>query len=1335
MPRENYYLLLELDPAIRDTTLIVAAIEKKQSEWSRDRNHPTKARQAQTNLNLISHIREIMVEDSFNREIEAKDAEFENRKQKNKSINELLELITVLASPGFLLESQIVGISKQFQGKFSESEIRTLIKVPIKEASLDSEKPSEVLDKVVFKEITDRLAIIGKNNLYDFLGLLQSSNLNELLEKAKELGRDFTAYNSKTPDLAAKQELIGHCLSLFKNKVEKDKYDNSCSQQITSDFDQIISLSVQNNIIPASVMEKLLKLYGGKGVSIKDAKKYILDFASVRKWSVEVVKPESSGNVKICSECGGSNNEKSLKCIQCGLSFFIKCPKCETLNQFKNKLCFKCSFDIDLLRKIEINPGDSQKYSERGLLFNGLLKYQEAITDFTKAIALDSKNWLAYSRRGFSNSKIGKYTEAISDFTSAIAISPNTSHLYMSRGNAYGIQKQTNEAINDFLLAIKLTPDDLNAQEGLRYFQSINQSTEQIIQWPFQYFINNPKSIPYFLLGIVGAIILVISAYWFKSDSPKPNRGQKPDKGKSAPFQTENEMTMKELGMVLIPAGSFLMGSPATENGRIYRETQHKLTLTKPYYLGKYEVTQEQWEAVMENNPSVTKSAKLPVTNVSWNDCQEFIKKLNTKTNGGYRLPTEAEWEYACRAGTTTAYSFGNEITSQDANYGDSKIGKPLAVGSYKPNAFGLYDMHGNVWEWCEDWYLDYLAGEVTDPRGPATGGNRVFRGGSIGDHQSYARSSNRNFNPPSFQNHLLGLRLAKTANFKISKPDFIEEAKAKQMELVKLKQEEEAMVKRMELVKLKQEEEAKAKQLELVKLKQEEDAKAKQMKLVKLKQEEEVKFAFIEKDLVLIPAGKFLMGSPASEMGRLTGERQYQVTITKPYYIGKFEVTQEQWENVMGDNPSVTKGAKLPVTDVSWLYCQEFIKKLNAKTKGGYRLPTESEWEYACRAGTTTAYSYGASLTKSDANIDGASIKPVGNYRPNAFGLYDMHGNVWEWCEDWYGEDSAGSVTDPQGPATGTSRVMRGGSFVINESFARSSTRGILSPAGRSGGGGLRLARTTDFKTAVIPTIPKPDPKEEAKVKQMELVKLKQEEEAKAKQMELVKLKQEEKAMFSSIKKDMVLIPAGKFEMGSAVTEKGRSNFETLHVVKITNPYYMGKYEVTQEQWQTVMGNNPSQTKGAKLPVTAVSWHNCQEFIKKLNAKTDGDYRLPTEAEWEYASKAGTTTAYSFGDTITPNDANCDISNIGKPVEVGRYNPNSFGVHDMHGNVREWCEDWYGEYPEGVVTDPKGPAIGFSRVMRGGAFDGNTSNARSSARYNSTPTLRYISVGFRLAK
>ena len=203
-----------------------------------------------------------------------------------------------------------------------------------------------------------------------------------------------------------------------------------------------------------------------------------------------------------------------------------------------------------------------------------------------------------------------------------------------------------------------------------------------------------------------------------------------------------------KLEMVYVPAGKFKMGFPKKELADLkvdYQEDikkitkkelgkeqldvvdlfmsfqgkQHEVTLTKPFYMGKYEVTQEQWESVMGKNRSDTKGAKLPVTDVSWEDCQEFIKKLNAKTDGGYRLPTESEWEYACRAGTMTAYSFGDKITPKDANYYDSKIFKPVAVGSYKPNAFGLYDMHGNVWEWCEDWHGEYPFA-VTDPKGNA---------------------------------------------------------------------------------------------------------------------------------------------------------------------------------------------------------------------------------------------------------------------------------------------------------------------------------------------------------------------------------------------------------------------------------------------------------------------------------------------------------------------------------------------------------------------------------------------------------------------------------------
>ena len=214
--------------------------------------------------------------------------------------------------------------------------------------------------------------------------------------------------------------------------------------------------------------------------------------------------------------------------------------------------------------------------------------------------------------------------------------------------------------------------------------------------------------------------------------------------------------------MALVPAGKFKMGSPASEKGRSDGETQHEVTLTNPFYMGKHEVTQEQWESVMGNNPSSIKGTKLPVTDIYWHDCQEFIKQLNAKTDGGYRLPTEAEWEYACRAGASTAYSFGAKIRLKDSNYADLKIGKPLPVGSFKPNTFGLYDMHGNVWEWCEDWFGYYPSGAVTDPKGPATGKSRVLRGGSFKDKGLEVRSSSRVNNSQFSRASNFGFRLAR---------------------------------------------------------------------------------------------------------------------------------------------------------------------------------------------------------------------------------------------------------------------------------------------------------------------------------------------------------------------------------------------------------------------------------------------------------------------------------------------------------------------------------------------------------------------------------------------
>ena len=220
---------------------------------------------------------------------------------------------------------------------------------------------------------------------------------------------------------------------------------------------------------------------------------------------------------------------------------------------------------------------------------------------------------------------------------------------------------------------------------------------------------------------------------------------------------------------VWIPPGNFMMGSPKEEKQRNSNETQHKVTLTKGFYMGVYTVTQEQWKAVMGNNPSAFKGEKnLPVESVSWDDCQEFIKKLREKDKKPYRLPTEAEWEYACRAGTTTPFHFGETISTDQANFNGEDVAvkkrhsrdKTTPVGSFPANAWGLHDMHGNVWQWCQDWYGDYPQKDVVDPQGAGKGPNRVLRGGSWFYTADCCRSACRNSGEPGFRNYSIGFRL-----------------------------------------------------------------------------------------------------------------------------------------------------------------------------------------------------------------------------------------------------------------------------------------------------------------------------------------------------------------------------------------------------------------------------------------------------------------------------------------------------------------------------------------------------------------------------------------------
>ena len=218
----------------------------------------------------------------------------------------------------------------------------------------------------------------------------------------------------------------------------------------------------------------------------------------------------------------------------------------------------------------------------------------------------------------------------------------------------------------------------------------------------------------------------------------------------------------------------------------------------------------------------------------------------------------------------------------------------------------------------------------------------------------------------------------------------------------------------------------------------------------------------------------------------------------------------------------------------------------------------------------------------------------------------------------------------------------------------------------------------------------------------------------------------------------ELVGIPPGEFVMGSPSSEAHRYDNEgPQHRVQITQGFWMGKYEVTQAQWQSVMGNNPRWFTGdGKLPVEQVSWDDCQEFVKKLSQRVGGTFRLPTEAEWEYACRAGSSTAYCFGDDESRlgDYAWYDENSGNETHPVGQKKPNAWGLYDMHGNVYEWCGDWFGDYPSGAVTDPTGPSSGSRRVVRGGGWNGGPWICRSADRIRSSPVYRYDLHGFRVA-
>jgi formylglycine-generating enzyme required for sulfatase activity/serine/threonine protein kinase len=529
----------------------------------------------------------------------------------------------------------------------------------------------------------------------------------------------------------------------------------------------------------------------------------------------------------------------------------------------------------------------------------------------------------------------------------------------------------------------------------------------------------------------------------------------------------------------LIPAGAFTMGQAGDDSDETPHEVTlthkpHKVTLTKPIYMGVHEVTNAQWEQVMGGVPSSRKDANLPVENVNWDEVHEFCQRLSAlpdekQAGRVYRLPTEAEWEYACRAGTTTQWSFGDD----DSMLGEyawfrgnsSRVTHP--VGTKKPNAWGLFDMHGNVWEWCSDGYSNgysnFKKSAVHDPREPSRGPGRVIRGGGFGDVAGPCRSASRN-GVQSARFIWLGIRLALSPS--VAKPVPPEAATP-----------------------VSQPEDRSPRDLTPVGLNPADARALQKQKAEALGLELEITNS-IGMTLIAIPPGTFIMGS--AEDGLVT----HQVTLSQPFYLGIHEVTNGQWLSVMGSVPSRWKDGNRPVETVDWHDVNEFCRRLSSlpeeEQEGRvYRLPTESEWEYACRAGTTTSYSYGddegqlgdyAWFANNSGNVvlDAKKLllaskdkrsnddrleryqcrtHPVGRKRPNSWGLFDMHGNVWEWCSDWYGGYPMVAVTDPQGPVQGSVRIRRGGPWNDPAECCRSAYRDFREPTHTSHSLGFRLA------------------------------------------------------------------------------------------------------------------------------------------------------------------------------------------------------------------------------------------------------------------------------------
>ena len=541
-------------------------------------------------------------------------------------------------------------------------------------------------------------------------------------------------------------------------------------------------------------------------------------------------------------------------------------------------------------------------------------------------------------------------------------------------------------------------------------------------------------------------------------------------------------------------------------------------------------------------------------------------------------------------------------------------------------------------------------------------------------------------------------------------------------------------------------------------------------------------------------------MGATAEQLGEAWDNESpaHGVTLDR-YYIGQTVVTQALWNVVMGQIEEFYED--VPRVGKSWSEWQEFIQKLNELTQRQFRMPTEAEWEIAARGGNKgkgCRYAGDNSINAVawfDLN-SGGYLHPVKQKQPNELGLFDMCGNVWEWCSDWYGKYGEAKLTNPQGPSKGTERVCRGSSYNSYSRICRVSCRMGMEPEGKDYCKvGMRLAfdetegakgdvaileqkaQEEELDPGIAPVVMPPIAMEENR-EGNELITGETDEKKhientaneETSEPNKTEIKGKKKHMWAvalivslaavavllwlTLKNDtagdgvvfrvgsanftMKKVEGGRFRMGASPDDTNAKDWEKpAHNVTL-NDYYIGETEVTQELWKSVMGNNPSKIVGDKYPVNNVSWDDCVAFCNELSRKTGRHFRLPTEAEWEYAARGGAKSkGYRFSGSNDLDEVSWDVDNSDSTAHpVKQKLQNELGLYDMTGNAWEICNDLYARYSGRDEVNPQGPSYSEkeANVRRGGGWLNRGNSSRITYRYYTRFGQKNDFLGFRLA-